>query len=95
MRLLRGNEKSYETQDSNQSWKTSVQPQPHRPLIKFGSTRVLSAPLPVYVTRDLIIAGHLWRVQMATTAFARTSARLLSDRGGLMRSLLGVGLPED
>ena len=29
---------------------------------------------------------------MATTAFARTFARLLSDRGGLTRSLLGVGL---
>ena len=29
---------------------------------------------------------------MATTAFARTYARLLSDRGGLTRSLLGVGL---
>jgi len=29
---------------------------------------------------------------MATTAFARTFARLLSDRGGLTRSLLAVGL---
>jgi multidrug resistance efflux pump len=29
---------------------------------------------------------------MATTAFARTFARLLSDRGGLTRSLLCVGL---
>ena len=29
---------------------------------------------------------------MATTAFARTFARLLSDRGGLTGSLLGVGL---
>ena len=29
---------------------------------------------------------------MANTAFARTFARLLSDRGGLTRTLLAVGL---
>jgi multidrug resistance efflux pump len=92
MRLLRRKEKSYETQDSNQGWKTRVEPQPHSPLIEFGVARVLSAPLPVSVTRDLIIAGHFWRIQMATTDFARTFARLLSDRAGLTRSLLGVGL---
>src|ERR1700733_10970759 len=39
-----------------------------------------------------IKAGKLAANHKATTAFARTFARLLADRGGLTRSLLGVGL---
>ena len=71
--------------------KALCQPQPHRSLIGLA-VRVLCQRHRQHIDPRPDRRGSPLENPHGNTAFARTFARLLSDRGGLTRTLLAVGL---